>query len=56
MISTVSPYLKIEIPYPTTTTKNAVTFVKAIFSAKLSADVKQISAKSKKNPIQIKDS
>jgi hypothetical protein len=30
-ISTVSPYLKMEIPYPTTTTKKAVMLVRAIF-------------------------
>lgn len=40
--SIVSPYLKTPIPYPTTTLKKAVIFVKAIFSDKFKLKVKQI--------------
>ena len=54
--STFYPYLKTPIPYAIITTLKELIFVNAIFSARFSPKVKQISAISKNTPIQIKDS
>lgn len=54
--SIISPYLKTPIPYPTTTLKKQVTFVKAKFYDKFKLRVKRISEQNRKKPTHINDS
>lgn len=53
--SIIYPYLKIPIPYPTTTLKKQVIFVKAKFSDKFKLRLKPTSENDKNPPIQIRD-